>query len=87
MYGLLKYVGEIAIKTYTDNYLIVCISSVFGLAGASGKGKNSAYMIIRLAKERKKPKVVDDIYMSPTYTEDAAEIIWKLLLEERPSGI
>ena len=87
MYGLSKYAGEIAIKTYTDNYLIVRISSVFGLAGASGKGGNFVYTIIRLAKERKKLKVVDDIYMSPTYTEDAAETIWKLLLEGRPSGI
>jgi dTDP-4-dehydrorhamnose reductase len=87
IYGLSKYAGEIALSTYTDNYLVIRISSVFGIAGASGKGGNFVYTILRLAKEREKLKVINDIFMSPTYTKDASEVIWKLILEEMPSGV
>ena len=87
VYGLSKYAGEIALSAYTDNYLIIRISSVFGSAGASGKGGNFVYTILKLAKNKEKLKVVNDIFMSPTYTEDAAKVIWQLILDNRPSGI
>ena len=87
VYGLSKYAGEITIRTYTDNYFIVRISSVFGTAGASGKGGNFVYTILRLAKERKVLKVINDIFMTPTYTYDTAREIWKLILDDREPGI
>ena len=87
IYGLSKYAGEIAIKNYTSDYLIIRISSVFGKSGASGKGGNFVYTILKYAKENKPLKVIDDIFMSPTYTLDAAKNIWQLILEEKPSGI
>ena len=87
IYGLSKYAGEKTVINYADDYLIVRISSVFGKAGASGKGGNFVYTILKLAKEKDTLRVINDIFMSPTYTRDAAEAIWKLILEESPSGI
>ncbi|AAC06769.1 SDR family oxidoreductase [Aquifex aeolicus] len=58
-----------------------------GKAGASSKGGNFVYTIIRKAKAGEPLRVVDDIYMSPTYTLDAAKEIWKILLENKPYGI
>ncbi len=86
VYGLSKFSGEIMVKNYTDNYLIVRISSVFGKSGASGKGGNFVFTMLNLAKKKPELKVINDIYMSPTYTLDAAKQIWKLIIEEA-SGI
>ena len=40
VYGLSKYAGEIAVQNYANKYFILRVSSLFGIAGASGKGGN-----------------------------------------------
>jgi dTDP-4-dehydrorhamnose reductase len=87
VYGISKYAGEIFVQTYTEKYYIVRTASLYGKAGASGKGGNFIYTILKRAKVGETMRVVDDTYMSPTYTLDAAKEIWKLILEERPCGI
>ncbi len=86
IYGLSKYAGELAIKAYTSNFIIARVSSLFGVAGASGKGGNFVYTILNKAKEFEKSgeslKVVADVFMTPTYTKDAAVVIWKLLIND-----
>ena len=87
IYGLSKYTGELILKNYYNKYYIVRSSSLYGVAGASGKGGNFPYTIIKKAKSGEKLRVVDDIYMVPTHTRDLAEGIWKLILGEYPYGI
>ncbi len=84
-YGLSKYAGELFTKNYCDRYYIVRVASLFGVAGASGKGGNFVETMIKKAKNNEKIRVVDDIVMSPTYTKDAALAIKDLL--NKPFGI
>ncbi|WP_197081164.1 dTDP-4-dehydrorhamnose reductase [Gordoniibacillus kamchatkensis] len=75
VYGISKVAGEQAIAAYHDRYFIFRVSSLFGQAGASGKGGNFVETMIRLAREGKPLKVVSDQYMSPTHTLDIARAI------------
>ena len=55
------------------------VSSLFGVAGASGKGGNFVETMIRKARAGEAIRVVDDIVMSPTYAADAALRIRQLI--------
>lgn len=74
-YGHSKAAGEVATLSVNRNNLVVRISSVFGAAGSSGKGGNFVETIINKAKSKEPLSVVNDIYMSPTYTVDASKIV------------
>ncbi len=87
IYGISKYAGEIIIRNYLERYYIVRSSSLYGVAGASGKGGNFPYTILKKAKAGETLKIVDDIFMVPTHTYNLAEGIWKLIVEEHPYGI
>ncbi|MGG1514069.1 dTDP-4-dehydrorhamnose reductase [Paenibacillus oryzisoli] len=79
VYGISKAAGEQAIEAYHDRFFILRVSSLFGKAGASGKGGNFVETMIRLAREGKPLKVVSDQYMSPTHTLDIAKAIKSFL--------
>ncbi len=87
IYGISKYAGELIIQNYLEKYYIVRVASLYGKAGASGKGGNFVYTILNKAKKREPLKVIDDIYMSPTYTHDVAQKIWEIVLEQKPYGV
>jgi dTDP-4-dehydrorhamnose reductase len=86
IYGTSKLTGEYLVRQTTSKSLILRISSVFGKAGASGKGGNFVETMIKKAKVGEPIKVVNDIFMSPTYTYDAARLL-DVLLQEGVSGI
>jgi dTDP-4-dehydrorhamnose reductase len=85
-YGISKVAGEQYAKL-AEKYYIARLSSLFGVAGASGKGGNFVETMIQKAKNKEEIKVVNDMFMSPTYTKDAAEMIKKILEKELPHGI
>ena len=82
VYGASKAAGEQIIRQRLDRHYIVRGSGLFGVAGAAGKGGNFVETMLRLAREGKPIKVVDDQTLSPTYTGDLAE----KLLEIARSG-
>ena len=86
IYGTSKLTGEYLVQQTTARSLIVRISSVFGKAGASGKGGNFVETMIKKAKVGDPIKVVNDILMSPTYTYDAARLL-DVLLQEGATGL
>lgn len=87
VYGATKLLGEsLAAATHPDT-LVVRVASLFGVAGASGKGGNFIETMIRLGRERGAVKVVDDQHMSPTATIDAAEAMLRLLEARAPAGL
>jgi dTDP-4-dehydrorhamnose reductase len=88
VYGASKLLGEdLALRGYGDGTLILRVASLFGVAGASGKGGNFVETILRVAKEKGQLRVVHDITMSPTGTAEAARIIWSLVENAAPPGV
>lgn len=85
-YGHSKAAGEVATLSADTKNLVVRISSVFGAAGSSGKGGNFVETILKKAKGKEPLSVVNDIYMSPTYTVDASKIVHSAL-EANMNGI
>ena len=85
-YGISKLAGELYAKQNPKHY-IFRVASLFGVAGASGKGGNFVETMIAKAKKNESISVVDDMWMSPTYTKDAALTIKKVLELKLPYGI
>ena len=81
VYGLSKYAGEIAVINYAAKHFILRVSSLFGVAGASGKGGNFVTTMLRLANEKDSWSVIDDQLTCPTHTLDIARAI-KALIEQ-----
>lgn len=84
-YGISKLAGEFYTKQNPKHY-IFRVASLFGIAGASGKGGNFVETMITKAKKNEPISVVDDMWMSPTYTKDAALTIEKVMDSQLPFG-
>ncbi len=78
IYGLSKYKGELSIKEHVNKFFIVRISWVFG-----SHGKNFIKTMLRVGKERKEIKVVDDQIGSPTYTKDLSDLLADMVESEK----
>jgi len=87
VYGASKYAGEILTKCSCNKYYIIRVSSLFGVAGASGKGGNFVETMIKKGEAGKELNVVNDIKMTPTYTKDAAIAIKKIVEKNLPYGL
>lgn len=84
-YGISKLAGEHFTRQNPKHYL-VRVASVFGAAGASGKGGNFIETMITKAKKGESISVVDDMWMSPTYTKDASLTLKRILESKLPYG-
>lgn len=87
VYGNSKLAGEYFVRNILERHYIIRSSSLFGVAGASGKGSNFVETMIKKANNNEEIKVVDDMIMSPTYTKDAACMIKTILIKKLPYGI
>lgn len=87
VYGASKLAGEKLTSIAQPNTLIVRVASLFGVAGARGKGGNFIETILKKAKEGGPLKVVNDQYMTPTYTMDAANAILRLARMDLPQVV
>jgi len=87
VYGASKAMGEdLALMTGAD-ILILRVASLFGIAGASGKGGNFVETMIRLGREKGTLRVVSDQTMSPSATADIAQAVLSMIGRRVPSGI
>jgi dTDP-4-dehydrorhamnose reductase len=75
VYGVSKLAGEHLIQGVLDRHYIFRVSGLHGVAGSSGKGGNFVELMLRLAREGKDIRVVDDQRLTPTYTVDLANQI------------
>ena len=82
-----KMLGETLMQLACDNFVIVRVASLFGIAGASGKGGNFVETIVRKGAEGGTLRVVEDQVMSPTATADIAGVIVRMLTDGCPTGI
>jgi dTDP-4-dehydrorhamnose reductase len=86
VYGATKALGEDLARLEHDDVIVARVASLFGVAGASGKGGNFVETMLRLGQERGRLTVVDDQIMSPTASWDAGEAILDLIAAEAPAG-
>lgn len=84
-YGISKLAGEYYARQNAKHY-VVRVASLFGKAGASGKGGNFVETMIDKARKNEKITVVNDIWMSPTFTKDAANAIKRIVESKLPFG-
>ena len=75
VYGATKAMGETLAGLACENAVILRVASLFGTAGASGKGGNFVETIA--GKEKGALRAVDDQTMSPTA--DAARVVLRIL--------
>jgi len=86
-YGRSKLEGERLVRDASLDHLVVRSSGLYGVAGSSGKGGNFVETMLRLAREGRPIRVVDDQVLTPTYTADLAEAIARLLAVNPPGGV
>ena len=87
VYGASKAMGETLARLESDDVVVLRVASLFGVAGASGKGGNFVETMIRAGRERGALRVVDDQTMSPTATEDVARVMVRMLRDGCPPGL
>ena len=81
VYGASKAMGERLACLQCDDVVILRVASLFGVAGASGKGGNFVETMIRAGREKGALRVVDDQTMSPTATADVARVVVRMLTD------
>jgi dTDP-4-dehydrorhamnose reductase len=82
-YGCSKLAGEFAVRATGCRHFIIRSSGLYGRAGSSGKGGNFVETMLRLAREGRPIRVVNDQRLTPTFTADLATKIAELLNTER----
>ncbi len=88
VYGASKAMGEnLARMAYPNGTYILRVASLYGVAGASGKGGNFVETMIKVGREKGCLRVVNDITMSPTATADVTSMILKLVQHDVEPGI
>jgi dTDP-4-dehydrorhamnose reductase len=79
VYGNSKLAGEYFVETIARRYFVVRVSGIYGSNPCRAKGGNNfVKLMLKLAKERGEVKVVDDEFVSPTYTPAIAHQLLKL---------
>ena len=79
IYGVSKAAGEMIVRYLWPRHFIVRVSGLYGKAGSSGKGGNFVELMLRLAREGKPIKVVNDQTLTPTSTRAVARQIAALI--------
>lgn len=86
VYGATKALGEDLARLEHDDVIVARVASLFGVAGASGKGGNFVETMLKFGKEKGRLTVVADQVMSPTASWDAGEGILDLIAAKAPAG-
>jgi dTDP-4-dehydrorhamnose reductase len=82
VYGSSKLAGESFARNFCPKHFVVRTCGLYGTAGSQAKGGNFVETMIRLAREGKPIRVVNDQVLTPTYTKDLAQKIKELLQTE-----
>ncbi|NVM03272.1 MAG: dTDP-4-dehydrorhamnose reductase [Candidatus Helarchaeota archaeon] len=82
VYGMTKLAGEHFIKSILKRYFIVRTSGLYGKHKCRAKCGNFVDRMISLAEKKEKIRVVDDEFLTPTYTYDLSKQIKKLINTE-----
>ena len=83
-YGLTKLLGEVAVESLLENYLIIRTSNIYGCSPGGKKG--FALTTLEKLLLRNEVKAIYNQYLSPTYASDLANNIVEIL-RLRPRGV
>ncbi len=86
VYGLSKLCGEYFVRALCPKHFVIRTSGLYGRHGAGGKGGNFVNTMLKLARQRKPLRVVEDQFLTPTFTADLAEAALRLI-EAAPFGL
>lgn len=78
VYGKSKWEGELAVSAACRKYFIVRTAWLYG-----AQGDNFIFTMLKLFQEKKAVRVVMDQFGTPTFTEDLAEFLIRIILQER----
>jgi dTDP-4-dehydrorhamnose reductase len=79
VYGITKVAGEHFVRATTPRHFVIRTSGLYGRSPCRAKGGlNFIELMLKLAKERGKARVVDSEIVSPTSTAELAQQIVKL---------
>ena len=79
VYGASKLAGEHLVRTTGVRHLIVRTCGLYGSRGSAVKGGNFVRTMLRLAREGRDLRVVNDQHCTPSYARDVAEGIVDLI--------
>ncbi len=72
VYGTSKLAGEFFVRSLAPEHLVIRTCGLYGRWGAGGKGTNFVETMLRLARENKPIRVVQDQLLTPTAAGDVA---------------
>ena len=87
VYGNTKLAGEYFIESMAKKYYILRVSGIYGKNPCLAKGHNFVDLMLKLARERDEVRVVDDEILTPTFTEDIAIQIIKIVSNKARHGL
>jgi dTDP-4-dehydrorhamnose reductase len=79
VYANSKLAGELLVRTMCNKYFLIRSCGLYGIAGSQGKGGNFVETMIAKAKRGESIRVVNDQFVTPTYTVDLAHQIARVL--------
>lgn len=82
VYGACKLGGEYFVRNPCPMHFVVRSSGLYGVAGSTEKDGNFVELMLRLAKEGKAIRVVDDQQVTHTYTVDLSSKMVELIQTE-----
>ena len=78
-YGITKLAGEQYVKNTCEKHYIIRTSGLYGNFLCRAKGNNFVTLMMNLSQSRDEVRVVNDEFVSPTYTYDLATAITNLI--------
>ena len=86
VYGTSKYIGEMFVRNMCTDHYIIRSSSLFGKYPPVAK-VNFIYNLIEKSKQKAAIEIYDNLFISPTYTVDAAKQICNLVFHGDNPGV
>lgn len=83
VYALSKRAGEVVVERYCESHFLVRTCGLYGPGSNRSKGGNFVERMLRLAKERKQIRVVNDQVLTPTSTVELAQKLAPLIHSNR----
>lgn len=79
IYGMSKFAGEQIVSRYAERYLLIRSCGLYGHVGSRSKGGNFVETMLRLAREGRTIRVVEDQVATPTSVRDLVSSLVPLL--------
>jgi len=88
VYGNSKLAGELFVRSYAEKHYVLRVSGLYGKSPCLEKGGlNFVDLMLKLSRERKEVRVVDDEVLTPTATVEVARQIMRMLQGAAADGL